>query len=271
MKDIRIAAVMMNCPVGRTPDNLDRMAGWVAAAKKRGADFICFPEMNVTGYSTRVGIRDSAQSVPGPISQTILEAARELDMVILAGLAEKDANGRVFACHLVVSPQGMVGTYRKIHIAPPERKVFSPGPDIPFFEIKGVKFGIQLCYDAHFPELSTRMATDGVDIIFMPHASPRGTPAEKFNSWMRHLPARAFDNSLYVVACNQTGDNRSGLRFPGVIVILDPAGRIIKKDTGAKEKMVIADLKAKELAAIRNHRMRYFLPNRRPEVYHPER
>ena len=75
MKDIRIAAVMMNCPVGRTRDNLDRMAGWVAAAKKRGADFICFPEMNVTGYSTRVGIRDSAQSVPGPISQTILETA----------------------------------------------------------------------------------------------------------------------------------------------------------------------------------------------------
>jgi len=226
MKDIRIAAVMMNCPLGRSRDNLDRMAGWVATAKKRGADLICFPEMNVTGYSTRVAIKDWAERVPGSISQTILEAAYEFNMVILAGLAEKDAKDRVFASHLVVSPQGVVGVYRKIHIAPPERKVFSPGAGIPFFEIKGVKFGIQLCYDTHFPELSTRIATDGAEIIFMPHASPRGTPAEKFNSWMRHLPARAFDNGLYVVACNQVGDNQNGLRFPGIILILDPSGRI---------------------------------------------
>jgi predicted amidohydrolase len=267
MNDIRIAAVMMNCPLGRIQDNLDRMAGWVAAAKKRGADFICFPEMNVTGYSTKVRIKDLAQSVPGPISQTILEAAREFNMVILAGLAEKDAKSRVFGCHLVVSPQGVIGSYRKIHIAPPEKKIFSPGATIPFFEIKGVKFGIQLCYDAHFPELSTRMAIDGTDIIFMPHASPRGTPAEKFNSWMRHLPARAFDNSLYVIACNQTGDNQSGLLFPGISVILDPSGRVLKKNMGDKENMVIVDLKAKELAGVRDHRMRYFLPNRRPELY----
>jgi len=267
MNDIRIAAVMMKCPLGRTQDNLDRMAGWVAAAKKKGADVICFPEMNVTGYSTRVAIKESAQSVPGPLSQSVLETAREFNMVILAGLAEKDASGRVFACHLVVSPQGVVGTYRKIHIAPPEKKIFSPGDSIPLFEINGVKFGIQLCYDTHFPELSTRMATDGVEVIFMPHASPRGTPAEKFNSWMRHLPARAFDNSLYVVACNQSGGDQSGLQFPGITVILDPSGRIMKKDTSGKENMVIVDLKAKQLTAVRNHRMRYFLPNRRPGIY----
>jgi predicted amidohydrolase len=267
MNDIRIAAVMMNCALGRTGDNLDRMAGWVAAAKKKGADLICFPEMNVTGYSTKVAIKHSADSVPGPISQTILETAREFNIVILAGLAEKDAKNRVFACHLVVSPRGIAGSYRKIHIAPPERKVFSAGAAIPSFEIKGAKFGIQLCYDAHFPELSTRMATDGADIIFMPHASPRGTPAEKFNSWMRHLPARAFDNSLFVVACNQTGDNQSGLRFPGLAVVFDPAGRIIQKNTSGKEHMLVADLKADELEKVRGHRMRYFLPNRRPEIY----
>ena len=71
MNDIRIAAVMMKCPIGRTRENLDRMTGWVAAAKKKGADVICFPEMNVTGYSTRVAIKNSAQKVPGPISQAV--------------------------------------------------------------------------------------------------------------------------------------------------------------------------------------------------------
>ena len=267
MKDIRIAAVMMNCPVGRVEDNLDRMAGWTQAAKKRAADIVCFPEMNVTGYSTREAIKDSADTVPGTISQSVLALAREFKLAILAGLLEKDSRGRLFASHLVVTPRGVAGIYRKIHIAPPEADVFSAGDTIALFKIKGTKLGIQLCYDAHFPELATRMATDGADVIFMPHASPRGTPAEKFNSWMRHLPARAFDNGLYVVACNQTGNNQSGLNFPGVSVVLDPAGRIIKKNTGGKEDMIVADLKADELEKVRGHRMRYFLPNRRPNLY----
>jgi N-carbamoylputrescine amidase len=267
MKDIRIAAVMMNCPVGRVDDNLDRMAGWIQTAKKRGADLVCFPEMNICGYSTRGVIKDSAETVPGKISQSVLELAQEFKLAILAGLLEKDAMGRVYASHLAVTPQGVAGIYRKIHIAPPETGVFSAGDAIALFKIKGIKLGIQLCYDVHFPELSTRMATDGADVIFMPHASPRGTPAQKFNSWMRHLPARAFDNGLYVVACNQTGNNQSGLNFPGLSVILDPAGRVIKKNIGGKEDMIVADLKADELEKVRGHRMRYFLPNRRPELY----
>jgi predicted amidohydrolase len=267
MNDIRIAAVTMNCPVGRVEDNLDRMAGWIQAAKKQAADIVCFPEMNVTGYSTREAIKDSAETVPGTISQSVLALARKFKLAILAGLSEKDSQGRVFASHLVVTPRGVAGIYRKIHIAPPETDVFSAGDISALFKIKGVKLGIQLCYDVHFPGLSTRMATDGADVIFMPHASPRGTPAEKFNSWMRHLPARAFDNGLYVVACNQTGNNQSGLTFPGVSVVLDPAGRIIKKNAGGTEDMIVSDLKADELEKVRGHRMRYFLPNRRPDLY----
>ena len=267
MNDIRIAAVIMNCPVGRVQDNLARMADWVQAAKKKSADLVCFPEMNITGYSTRNEIKDSAETVPGPISQSVLAMAREFKIAILAGLAEKDSRNRMFASHLVVTPRGLAGIYRKIHISPPETDVFSAGDAIALFKIKGVKLGIQLCYDVHFPELSTRMATEGADVIFMPHASPRGTPTAKFNSWMRHLPARAFDNGLYVVACNQTGDNQKGLKFPGLSVVLDPAGRMIKKNTGGKEHLVVADLKAADLTKVRGHRMRYFLPNRRPDLY----
>jgi N-carbamoylputrescine amidase len=223
--------------------------------------------MNVTGYSTRDEIKASAETLPGAISQSVMAMAREFKMVILSGLAEEDAKGRVFASYPVITPEGLAGTYRKIHIAPPEINVFSAGNSIPLFEIKGVKFGIQLCYDVHFPELSTCMATQGADVIFMPHASPRGTPTEKFNSWMRHLPARAFDNSLYVVACNQTGDNQAGLNFPGIAVVLNPSGRIVKKNTGGKEHMIVTDLKTEELEKVRGHRMRYFLPNRRPDLY----
>ncbi|MGB5747670.1 MAG: nitrilase-related carbon-nitrogen hydrolase [Desulfobacterales bacterium] len=267
MKDLRIAAVIFNSPVGQVRQNLDRMLPWVKEAKKEGADLICFPELNVTGYSTDPAIKDIAESIPGPISRQLEQMARENKTIILAGMAEEDEKGRLFASHLVVSPAGISGLYRKLHIAPPERALFSSGEHIPVFKLAGVNLGIQLCYDAHFPELSTRMAVDGADIIFMPHASPRGTPPEKLDSWMRHLTARAFDNGVFIVACNQVGKNQKGLEFPGLAVIIGPSGNILKDKIIGREGMLVTDLKADDLSDVRDHKMRYFLPNRRPELY----
>ena len=269
MKDIRIAAVIFNSAVDQVQHNLARMLPWIKKAKKEGADLICFPELNVTGYSTKPEIQDCAESIPGPISDHLVQMAHENQIVILAGMVEKDENDRTFASHLVVTPENISGIYRKTHIAPPERNIFTPGNSVPLFEVDGVKLGIQLCYDAHFPDLSTRMAVDGVDIIFMPHASPRGTPTEKFNSWMRHLTARAFDNGVFIVACNQVGENQKGLDFPGLAVVVGPSGNILIEKTTGREAMLVTDLKAEELSAIRDHKMRYFLPNRRPELYEP--
>ena len=87
------------------------------------------------------------------------------------------------------------------------------------------------------------------------------------DSWLRHMPGRAFDNGLYVVACNQVGRNREGLDFPGVAVVFGPDGRIMQSYVGKEEGLVFADLNANFLEEVRKHRMRYFLPNRRPELY----
>ena len=267
MKDIRIAVVVSNSPANKIRHNIDLMVRWIKTAKNQGASIICFPEMNITGYSVRSDISDVAESVPGPVTDKLLNLASKENIVILAGMAEKDEKGHIFASHIVVKPYEDLGVYRKLYIAPPERPIYTPGDKIPLFETQGVKFGIQLCYDTHFPELSTHMAINGADIIFMPHASPRGTPDEKFKSWMRHLPARAYDNSLFVIACNQTGDNEKGLSFPGISLIIDPSGNIIKKNVTGKENIIIADLKADDLSRVRNNRMSFFLRDRREDLY----
>ena len=84
---------------------------------------------------------------------------------------------------------------------------------------------------------------------------------------MRHLPARAFDNSLFVAATNQTGSNRKGLRFPGVALALSPSGEILAKNLSSKPGLMIADLKANALTRVRNHPMRHFLPQRRSDLF----
>lgn len=266
MRSLRIAAAVVNSPLGKTRENLERMEHWAAAARSEGAAIVCFPELNVTGYGIDERVKAAAEPVSGAVAERLGDMAQRLAVVILAGLAERTADGRVFASHLVVSPAGLSGVYRKLHIAPPEEAVFAAGDRAELFEAAGVRMGIQLCYDAHFPALSTRMAAEGADVIFMPHASPRGTPSEKRASWMRHLPARAYDNGIFIVACNQTGPNGAGSTFPGVAIAIGPDGWVLANYAEEREGLMIAELKAETLAAVRGHPMRYFLPRRRSDI-----
>lgn len=267
MQDTRVAMAVMQSPVGQVERNLERMAYWTRKAKTRGAALVCFPELNLTGYSTRARICAAAERMPGPLTDRILQLSIDHNITILAGLAERGADGRVYASHAVATAEGRLAVYRKLHLAPPEHKHFAPGRKLPLFDTGGFKFGIQLCYDAHFPELATRMALEGADAIFVPHASPRVTPKEKFKSWMRHLPARAYDNGLYVLACNQTGSNKLGLEFAGLSLVLDPSGNLMARNLSGKEGLLVVTLEKSALQRVRGHRMRYFLPNRRPKLY----
>ena len=224
-KDVRIAAVVCRCPSGQVERNLERTRYWAQQAQEDGAAIVCFPELNLTGYSNRSDITDRAIRADGPETRALIRLAEDLELVLLVGFAEKDTKGRLFATHMVVTPNGRTESYRKVHLAPPEVDRFSPGSHVPVFQWSGIRFGIQLCYDAHFPELTTRMAKARADMIFIPHASPRGVAADKHQSWMRHLPARAFDNGLFIIACNQCGDNENGLTFPGNAVVFSPSGR----------------------------------------------
>lgn len=266
MNNVRIAVVVCHAPLNAVDTNLAGLRHWVGKAAANNVRIICFPELNICGYATHPE-RVTVEAIPGRITVILSSLAKEMQMVILAGMAEKASDGGVHAVQLVARPDGVTDVYRKLHIAPPERRLFVAGNHVPLFDAFGVRFGIQLCYDTHFPELSTVMAMQGAELIFMPHASPRGTSSEKYNSWMRHLPARAYDNGLYVVACNQTGDNGGGLVFPGVSMVIGPDGRILQKDISGQEGMLVAELSLEAFNRVRQHEMRYFFPNRRPALY----
>ena len=267
MRDLKIAAVSMFSETGDIGKNLERTASYVAKAAKMGAHLICFPELSVTGYTLTKPNQIYGHSLPNDILETIVGMAREKGLLIIAGMVDRPESERPCIAQVVVGPEGVLGSYRKSHLSPPEKGIYAAGQELGVFSHRHVTFGIQLCYESHFPELSTLMALKGADIIFFPHASPRGEPEEKMESWMRHLPSRAFDNGLFVVACNQVGETKAGFSFPGVALALNPAGRVIEAYCGREERMILVELRRDILEEIRNHRMKYFLPNRRPELY----
>lgn len=267
MKNLNVAAVCMRSIPGSLNDNLDRVRRLAGKASSEGADVVCFPECALTGYGLTPA--DGIRGVPdmGRTIDPLTRMAREAGLLLLVGLIEPAAEGKPYITQVLTGPEGFLGYYRKTHLSPPEASVFRPGHTVEVFDFEGSVLGVQLCYESHFPELSTRMALMGAEILFIPHASPRGTPKEKRQSWMRHLPARAFDNALFVVACNPVGITDGGLSFPGVALVLGPDGREVAAYEGDQEHILHAELDADLLHRVRGHRMRYFLSRRRPELY----
>ncbi len=268
MMNIKVAAISMHAQPGELLENLRKIERFTSEASAEGAKFVCFPELSASGYVLEEPGSIYSKADSDYIVDSLVLMAKNYGVVLLAGFIEITARNLPYISHVVASPSGLKGIYRKTHLSPPEEGKYGLGKSIEVYEYGGVCFGIELCYEAHFPEISTILALKNASIIFMPHASPRGTTKEKIESWVRHLRARAFDNAVFVVACNQTGKTKNGLYFPGGILVVGPDGDIIARyDTDDGETILYADLDTKLLDSIRRHRMKYFLPRRRPELY----
>ena len=118
-------------------------------------------------------------------------------------------------------------------------------------------------------EGSTARGERGAEIVCWPHASGGpGRAEEKLGRWLRYVPARAYDNGVFVGICNQVGDNGAGRVFEGVTFVCDPRGRVIAQaESSSDDEMVVADLKASDLAEARAEPETFFRHFRRPEIY----
>ena len=114
-----------------------------------------------------------------------MEIARTCGVVIMAGLVERDAEGRLYNCYVTVGPEGFITRFRKLHtfISP----YLTPGDEYHVIELLGCKIGYLICYDNNLPENVRATALLGAEIIFMPHVtgcSPSAMPGRA--RWIEH-------------------------------------------------------------------------------------
>jgi len=182
----------MHSTSGEVDKNLDKIQVITSEASARGVNIVCFPELSVTGY---------IQESPGGIYKTedaerivdrLVRMAREMRVVLLAGFIEIVSEGGPYITQAITGPDGLIGLYRKTHLAPNETGSYSPGQKIELYRSGNTTFGVQLCYEAHFPEISTTMALMGADILFIPHASPRGDPEGKTTKLAKTSPCQGL-------------------------------------------------------------------------------
>jgi predicted amidohydrolase len=165
----RVAVVQFSPDRGDVADNLDRVAREIAAQAE--TDLVVFPELVVTGaVADRETAERLAESIPGPGTERLRAIAALADAYVVAGLIERDADsGLLYNSAVLVGPGGVVGTYRKLHLAAEDRPWATPGNlGLPTFDIPCGRVGMLVGYDALFPEAARSLALDGADIIACP-------------------------------------------------------------------------------------------------------
>lgn len=252
-------------------DNLTRGVKALEEAASQGARLIVYPELSfdffLPQYSCTPECLDFAEPVPGPTTELFSQKAKDLQVVIVLNLYEKEGD-KTFDTSPVINADGkIVGKTRMIHIvdAPGfhEKGYYTPGNlGAGVFDTAVGRIGIAICYDRHFPEYMRALALKGAELVVVPQAGAIDEwPSGIFEA---ELQVAAFQNGYFAALVNRVG-KEDLVTFAGESFVTDPEGRIIARAPKGKDHILYADI---DLLQIRNcSAQKHFLLDRRPDVY----
>jgi N-carbamoylputrescine amidase len=217
---VTVACVNFSPVHGDKAATLAKMQASVVEAAAQGAQIVVFPEGALQGAGSCDGCRAAggpcewhraiAEAVPGPSSDALAELARAHDLYVFYGLCERDPADpeRLFNAVAVVGPDGVLGTYRKVHLGSlpwvTEGITYSPGTELPVFETRFGPVGVQICFDFWFnPELTRILCLKGARLI-VNAAGSFLAPGRK-DTMLHTAVSRAAENLVYVATSNHVG------------------------------------------------------------------
>lgn len=203
--------------VEQVVEQTSRMLPWV--------QMFVFPELILDAFvsfeAPGARPRVEPQSIPGPLTDRLCAlAARYHTWLIPGSMSERDGD-TIYNTALVISASGeLVTHYRKIFPWRP-RETCAPGDSFCVFDVPEVgKFGLCICYDMWFPEVTRTLAWMGAEVILHPSLTATSDrPQELVLS-----QANAIFNQCYFVDVNATGPFGGGRSL-----LVDPDGRVLQQ------------------------------------------
>ena len=262
----RIALIQLQSSTDKAA-NLKKARAFIAEAKSKAAALVVFPEF-LMAYSpdnqSAEELCELAEGIDGEFASSLRQAAKSADINIVATIYEKSAvRNRVFDTALWIDNNGNIASiYRKLHLYDAlgfkESDKFVAGDDLvpPVKSVIG-QFGIMICYDLRFPELSRILTLLGANVILSPSGWIEGPM--KVEHWQTMIRARALENGCYVIAPDQVGNI-----YIGHSMVVDPFGRVVL-DMRDQEGLETAELDPGVIADVREKLP--LLKNRRVDVY----
>jgi 5-aminopentanamidase len=198
----------------------------IALMENARADLYVLPELFNTGYNFADvhEVELLAEPAEGSTCRSMVEFARRRSCYIVYGFAEKD--DRVYNASALVGPEGLIGTYRKIHLFYRENIFFARGnKGFPIFDLPFGKIGLMICFDWMYPEAARTLALKGAQLVAHPS-----------NLVLPYCPdamvTRCLENKIFTATANRVGDeNRGGvdLQFIGMSEVVSPRGEILSR------------------------------------------
>jgi beta-ureidopropionase len=267
-------------------------------ARDEKPDFILLNEACTTPYfplgPRKRSYLEWAEPIPGSITDRVGELAKKYQTCVILPIVErrggKDA-GYYNSC-VVIGPDGNiipgrlpygrgVTCYSKVHLGKTvypkyvgdETIYFKSGPGFPVFDTPKARIGVMICYDRRFPESWRVLGLSGAQIVFVPTATvgyaigkaKKGTAEDLFEPELR---THAYQNLLFVVACNKGGRERIGnneVLYFGRSCIIGPTGMTLKRAPANRPSTITQEVNLRDLKEARKTFL--FYEARKPRCY----
>ena len=263
---VSVACINFHTEWGDKAANLSKMKTFTVEAARQGNNMIVFPELALSGYECSEDVkggtgscqmhRESAEVIPGPSTEEMKELARELDVYVIFGMPEQDKNDADthYISSVVIGPEGILGSYRKLHLAPlprfTESICFSPGDEVPVWKTRYGVIGVLICYDFYFfPELARIMTLKDATLLINTTASGAGPGKPYF--LVQQTGSRATENLVYAASANLVGKERTKTFYGHSVIAgpLTPRPAFVFAEGGETEEIVSATLSFPRLRA----------------------
>jgi predicted amidohydrolase len=216
------------------------------------------------GHEVLLGLRDKA---------------RRHGIALVLPFAEKADDGYFNSAFVYDEDGREAGRYRKTHIPAYfptegaggtgsfEKFYFTPGARLETYAVAGTRIGVQICNDRLYPEASRALALHGAELLAMPIAfSTYADPAQRTSIWEVPLRARAYENGVYVLACNRVG-TEGPRHHLGRSMVVDPRGMIAAEAGTVDPQLLTVQV---DLDAVPAARKKFpWWRDRRPDLYGP--
>lgn len=259
--------------------NTKKVIAGIRDAAAKGAQIVSTQELYRSLYFCDVEDYENfklAEPIPGPSTEILGKLAKELNVVIVASLFEKRAEGLYHNTAAVLDADGtFLGKYRKMHIPDDpgyyEKFYFTPG-DLGYkvFQTKYAKIGVLVCWDQWYPEAARLTAMKGAEILFYPTAigwhksQDVNTNDDQYQAWQTIQRSHSVANGVYVVAVNRVG-TEGDMNWWGGSFVSNPFGKVVYQGSHSAEEVHVESLDLDKSDFYRTHWP--FLRDRRIDSY----
>lgn len=268
MTSIRAAVGQLDIQLFNVAANTTQAVQSVTDAAGADCKLVVLPELANVGYVTAWKAEfarryyDCAEKVPGPFCDALVSAAMHTKTHVAVGIAERHPTieGVLFNTALLITPDGRLHKYHKIHLPREEKRYFAEGTRLEPIVTELGTVGLLVCADNSFPESARLLALRGAQVIAMPYAA-QGTANPVLYPQMAAV--RAYENQVFVVCANRCG-RQDSVVFVGTSAIAAPDGTLLAQ-LGSDPGLAWADLDLDLLISERLRQTRY--RDRRPHLY----